>query len=86
MGKGTVRYRPAPLSEMSKRALSDTAPYPSMQDRYRDMRTKLIRLAGILAVAALALGLGATVQISDGGGAATRQVLADNKGPASPTP
>ncbi|MGC5007849.1 hypothetical protein [Streptomyces sp. DT203] len=50
------------------------------------MRTKLIRLAGILAVAALALGLGATVQTSDGGGAATRQVLADNKGPASSTP
>ncbi|MCX5586266.1 hypothetical protein [Streptomyces erythrochromogenes] len=50
------------------------------------MRTKLIRLAGILAVVALALGLGAAVQTSDDGGAATRRVLADNKGPASPTP
>ncbi len=50
------------------------------------MHTKLIRLTGILAAAALALGLGATVQAAATGQPAKQQILAEDKGPAVSKP
>ncbi|MEU0674790.1 hypothetical protein ABZ330_18195 [Streptomyces sp. NPDC006172] len=47
------------------------------------MRTKLIRLTGIIAAAVLALGLSATVHAAATGQSAEQQILADNKGPAT---
>ncbi|MCX4778559.1 hypothetical protein [Streptomyces sp. NBC_01264] len=50
------------------------------------MNTKLIRLTGIIAAAVLALGIGATVQAAATGQSAQQQILAEDKGPASPKP
>ncbi|MFB6616362.1 hypothetical protein ACIGFK_11065 [Streptomyces sp. NPDC085524] len=50
------------------------------------MHTKLIRLTGIIAAAVLALGVSATVQAAATGHSAEQQILAEDKGPASPTP
>ncbi|MFH7593842.1 hypothetical protein WDV06_01875 [Streptomyces racemochromogenes] len=50
------------------------------------MNSKLAGLAGIFAAAALVLGLGATVQAPDAGPSAGHQVLADDRGPAAPSP
>ncbi|MEU6295078.1 hypothetical protein [Streptomyces erythrochromogenes] len=50
------------------------------------MHTKLIRLTGIIAAAVLALGLSTTVHAAATGHSAEQQILADNKGPASPKP
>ncbi|GGZ16124.1 hypothetical protein GCM10010387_05770 [Streptomyces inusitatus] len=47
------------------------------------MRTKLIGLTGILAAAALALGIGVTVQGNVAEPPAAQQILADNQSPAS---
>lgn len=44
------------------------------------MRTKLIRLTGIIAAAVLALGLSVTVQATATGQSAEQQILADNQG------
>ncbi|MGW7450335.1 hypothetical protein [Streptomyces sp. NPDC054787] len=49
------------------------------------MRSKLAGLIGIVA-AALAIGVGVTVQATDAGQPSGYQVVADDKGPGLPSP
>ncbi|MFE5814134.1 hypothetical protein [Streptomyces sp. NPDC056479] len=50
------------------------------------MRNKPARLIGFLAAVALVLGLGGTAGSIAADGHAGTQVVADDKGPAAPTP
>lgn len=54
----------------------------------KDMRDKPARLIGFLAAVALVLGMGGAAGsiVAAGGGGAGSYVVADDKGPAAPTP